>query len=64
MSDPDVEAPFKDELIGTLLCPEDRRPLYHFVRNLKGRRHKLAEEEAKRTEQVHLISEKGLMYVN
>ncbi len=64
MPDPDIEAAFNDDNIGKLLKPEDRRPLYHFIRNLKGKKQKLAEEETKRADQGHLISEKGLMYVN
>jgi hypothetical protein len=64
MEEPDVAAAFSDEKIGPHLKAEDKKTLQNFAYYLKTRRRKDIEEEAKRLEQEHLISEKGRMFVN
>ena len=64
MEEPDVAAAFSDEKIGPHLKAEDKKTLQNFAYYLKTRRRKDLEEEAKRLEQEHLISEKGRMFVN
>jgi hypothetical protein len=64
MEEPDVAAAFNDKAIGGQLMPEDRKTLHNFAYYLKARKRKEIEEEAKRVEQEHHISEKGRMFVN
>jgi hypothetical protein len=40
MDEPDVDSVFKDENIGKLLKPDDRKTLINFSYNLKSRRRK------------------------
>jgi hypothetical protein len=64
MEEPDVAAAFNDEEIGPQLKPDDRKTLLNFAYYLKARKRKEIDEEAKRVEQEHQISEKGRMFVN
>jgi hypothetical protein len=64
MEEPDVAAAFNDERIGAQLKPDDRKTLHNFAYYLKARKRKEFDEEAKRVEQEHQISEKGRMFVN
>jgi hypothetical protein len=64
MEEPDVTAAFEDEDIGKLLKAEDRKTLSNFLYHLKSRRKKEDEDEAKKTEQERIISEKGKLMVD
>jgi hypothetical protein len=64
MEEPDVSAVFEDEDIGKHLKAEDRKTLSNYLYNLKSRRKKEDEDEAKRAEQERVISEKGKLLVN
>ena len=64
MDDPDVAAAFNDETIGVQLKPDDKKTLHNFAYYLKARKRKELDEESKRVEQEHQISEKGRMFVN
>ncbi len=64
MDEPDVACVFNDETIGGQLNPDDRKTLHNFAYYLKARKRKEIDEEAKRLEQEHQISEKGRMFVN
>jgi hypothetical protein len=64
MEDPDVTAAFENEDIGKQLRAEDRKTLSNYLYHLKARRKKEEEDEAKRTEQEKMISEKGKLLVD
>jgi hypothetical protein len=64
MDEPDVDSVFKDENVGKLLKPDDRKILINFAYNLKSRRRKEEEELSSRAQQERVISEKGKMFVN
>jgi hypothetical protein len=64
MDDPNLDAVLNNESIGTLLGPDDRKPLSNFIYHLKIKRRRLEEEEKKRIEHGNLTSEKGKSFVN
>jgi hypothetical protein len=64
MDEPDVAAVFNYETFVGQLNPDDKKTLHNFAYYLKARKRKEIDEENKRVEQEHQISEKGRMFVN
>jgi hypothetical protein len=64
MESPELSAVYADESIGTMLTPEDKKPLTNFIFYLKQKRKKHEEDEAKKQEEEKLNSEKGRLFVS
>jgi hypothetical protein len=64
MDEPDLAAVLNDQHIGSQLQPGDKKKLENMVYYLKMKRKKEKEDQEKKLEQDHLISEKGMMFVS